>query len=114
MINQESLDAVAGARIGEEFVRPLYADYNFAQIPQTLRRCLGVSTRAGVPFGQRDDLYQTYDAVVLLLVDARTGVTTADRDILARLPERLQRITVHNKISLPSRRLTLSRSPYLK
>ena len=38
--------------------------------------------------------------VVLLLVDARTGVTEADRAILARLPERLQRITVHNKIDL--------------
>jgi len=41
--------------------------------------------------------------VVLLLVDARTGVTDADRDILARLPERLQRITVYNKIDLAGR-----------
>ncbi len=38
--------------------------------------------------------------VVLLLVDARTGVSDADRAILARLPERLQRITVYNKIDL--------------
>lgn len=38
--------------------------------------------------------------VVLLLVDARSGVGEADRDILARLPERLQRITVFNKIDL--------------
>jgi tRNA modification GTPase len=38
--------------------------------------------------------------VVLLLVDARTGVGEADREILARLPERLQRITVYNKIDL--------------
>ena len=38
--------------------------------------------------------------VVLLLVDARSGVTEPDRAILARLPERLQRITVHNKIDL--------------
>jgi tRNA modification GTPase len=38
--------------------------------------------------------------VVLLLVDARTGVGDADREILTRLPERLQRITVHNKIDL--------------
>lgn len=70
MINQESLDALAAARIDQHHIRPLYADYGFAQIPQTLRRCLGVSTRAGVPFGQRDDLYQTYDAVVLLFIDA--------------------------------------------
>jgi len=41
--------------------------------------------------------------VVLLLVDARTGVTDADRAILARLPERLQRITVYNKIDLAGR-----------
>ncbi|HEX9194725.1 MAG TPA: tRNA uridine-5-carboxymethylaminomethyl(34) synthesis GTPase MnmE [Azonexus sp.] len=38
--------------------------------------------------------------VVLLLVDARSGVTEADRQILAKLPERLQRVTVYNKIDL--------------
>ena len=38
--------------------------------------------------------------VVLLLVDARSGIGEADRGILARLPERLQRITIHNKIDL--------------
>jgi len=37
---------------------------------------------------------------VLLLVDARAGVTPADREILTRLPERLQRITIYNKIDL--------------
>jgi tRNA modification GTPase len=41
--------------------------------------------------------------VVLLLADAREGITAADRDILARLPERLQRITVYNKIDLAGR-----------
>jgi tRNA modification GTPase len=38
--------------------------------------------------------------VILLLVDARSGVGAADREILARLPERLKRVTVHNKIDL--------------
>lgn len=38
--------------------------------------------------------------VVLLLVDARSGVSEADREILARLPERLKRITIYNKIDL--------------
>ena len=38
--------------------------------------------------------------VVLLLVDARNGVSEADREILERLPERLKRITVNNKIDL--------------
>ncbi len=41
--------------------------------------------------------------VVLLLVDARVGVGDADREILARMPERLQRITVFNKIDLAGR-----------
>ena len=38
--------------------------------------------------------------VVLLLVDSRQGVAAADQEILARLPERLQRITIYNKIDL--------------
>ena len=41
--------------------------------------------------------------VVLLLVDAREGVGEADREILSRLPARLQRITVYNKIDLAGR-----------
>ena len=41
--------------------------------------------------------------VVLLLVDARSGVSEADREILARLPASLQRITIYNKIDLAER-----------
>jgi tRNA modification GTPase len=41
--------------------------------------------------------------VVLLLVDAREGIGEADREILSRLPARLQRITVYNKIDLAGR-----------
>lgn len=41
--------------------------------------------------------------LVLLLVDARAGITAADREILDKLPERLQRITVYNKIDLAGR-----------
>lgn len=41
--------------------------------------------------------------VVLLLVDARSGVTDADREILQRLPANLQRITLYNKIDLAER-----------
>jgi len=37
---------------------------------------------------------------VLLLVDARTGVSAADQEILGRLPDRLKRITIYNKIDL--------------
>lgn len=41
--------------------------------------------------------------VVLLLVDARTGASDADREILERLPKTLQRITLYNKIDLAQR-----------
>ena len=41
--------------------------------------------------------------VVLLLVDSRSGVGEADREILQRLPANLQRITIYNKIDLAER-----------
>ena len=41
--------------------------------------------------------------VVVLIVDARLGVSEADRAILAQLPAHLARITVHNKIDLAGR-----------
>ena len=41
--------------------------------------------------------------VVLLLVDARQGIGDVDREILGKLPSRLQRITVYNKIDLAGR-----------
>jgi tRNA modification GTPase len=37
---------------------------------------------------------------VLLVVDARQGVTPADRDILARLPQRLPLTVIYNKVDL--------------
>ena len=41
--------------------------------------------------------------VVLLLVDARDGITEADKAILSQLPSQLQRITLFNKIDLTGR-----------
>ena len=41
--------------------------------------------------------------VVVLLVDARTGVGDAERAILAQLPASLSRITVYNKVDLAGR-----------
>jgi len=38
--------------------------------------------------------------LALLIVDARSGVTPADEAIAARLPQRLPRVIVHNKIDL--------------
>lgn len=41
--------------------------------------------------------------VAILLVDARNGVSAAEHEILAQLPEKLARITVYNKIDLAGR-----------
>jgi len=38
--------------------------------------------------------------VVVLMVDARAGVTTVDREILAHMPDRKKSVTVFNKIDL--------------
>jgi tRNA modification GTPase len=38
--------------------------------------------------------------LLLLVVDAREGVTAADEAIAARLPQRLRRVVVHNKLDL--------------
>jgi tRNA modification GTPase len=38
--------------------------------------------------------------LLLLVVDARDGVTAADEAIAARLPQRLRRVVVHNKVDL--------------
>jgi hypothetical protein len=70
MIDPESLAAVDASRFSSRFIRPLYDQYGFAQIPQTIRYCLTDSDQKGVPFGPRDDLYQNYDTVVLFFVDA--------------------------------------------
>ncbi len=53
MINQESLALVESARFSTQFMRPIYAGYGFAQIPQTIRYCLTDSDQKGVPFGAR-------------------------------------------------------------
>jgi len=41
--------------------------------------------------------------VVLLLVDANQGISTVDREIVEKMPPRLRRITVYNKIDLAGR-----------
>src|SRR5262245_22923944 len=70
MINTESLAAVGATQFSPPFMRPLYDDYGFARIPQTLRACLTGDGHKGIPFRPRDDLYQQYDAVVLFFIDA--------------------------------------------
>jgi tRNA modification GTPase len=38
--------------------------------------------------------------LLLLIVDARTGITSTDESIVARIPARLARLVVHNKLDL--------------
>lgn len=54
---------------------------------------------------EQHGIVRTYAAIeqadlVLLLVDSHHGVTEEDHSVLARLPERLPVLTVHNKIDL--------------
>lgn len=70
MINAESVKAVDASRFNARFIRPIYDDYGFAQIPQTLRHLLIGDARPGVPFGARHDLDQQYDTVILFFIDA--------------------------------------------
>jgi tRNA modification GTPase len=42
--------------------------------------------------------------VIVLVVDARQGITAADQAIAGRLPARLPRVIVHNKIDLANMR----------
>lgn len=70
MINLDSLRVVGMAQLNDHFNRPLYEDYSFARIPQTVCALLSVDQPQGIPFGPRNDLYDQYDAVVLLLIDA--------------------------------------------
>jgi len=44
--------------------------------------------------------------VLILVVDARTGPTAADHAIESRIPERLKRVVVHNKVDLLRERIT--------
>ena len=70
MINQASLDTVAAGRLDQHFIRPNYDTYGFAQIPNTVHSLLTGAPYVGVPFGQRQDLVDQYDAVILLFVDS--------------------------------------------
>ena len=49
--------------------------------------------------------------LLLLIVDAREGVTTEDEAIVAKLPARLRRVVVHNKIDLARRAPQVMHAP---
>lgn len=70
MLNTESFKIVGQKHGHPHFVKPVYDTYGFAQLPQTVRYMLTQDTRKGVPLGERDDLYQKYDTVILFFIDA--------------------------------------------
>jgi predicted AlkP superfamily pyrophosphatase or phosphodiesterase len=67
MIDGRSLDAVAAQTWDQQFIKPLYDGYAFAQIPNTIRALLG-GERGGIPLPSFSD--QPFDAVIVLLIDA--------------------------------------------
>ncbi len=70
MINENSVQAVNNSRWSEQFRKPLYDSYCFAQIPQTIRWLLTGAGSAGLPQDTLGAFAQQYDAVVLFFVDA--------------------------------------------
>lgn len=69
MYNEASLAAVDAARWGERFRKPLYASFNFAQLPGLVEGLLG-GAPSPVAAQLLGPLAGQYQKVVLLLVDA--------------------------------------------
>lgn len=70
MINAESLQAVAAARLNDNIGKPLYDSYGFCQIPQLIQHVLTGQGELGLPATVLGDLPQRYDKVILVFVDA--------------------------------------------
>ena len=69
MINQNSLQAVASARINDHIGKPLYDSYCFSQIPQTIYHLLTGEGEIGLPVTVLGDLPHRYNQVILLFID---------------------------------------------
>lgn len=70
MINVESLQAVAAARLNDNIGKPLYGSYGFSQIPHLIQRVLTGRGELGLPATVLGDLPQRYEKVILVFVDA--------------------------------------------
>lgn len=70
MLNQHSIEAIAGAQFGPAFIRPLYESYCFAHLPQTISNLLTGTQKPGLPAQILGNLAHNYERVVLLFVDA--------------------------------------------
>ncbi|NES86201.1 MAG: alkaline phosphatase family protein [Moorea sp. SIO2B7] len=69
MINEESLQIVASARLNQHIGKPLYDSYCFSQIPQMIYHLLTGDSKMGLPTPVLGDLPHRYDKVILILVD---------------------------------------------
>lgn len=70
MINQEAVAAVANARFGERFVRPLYESFCFARLPHTIEALLTGAVTPGLPPSALAGLPDRCETVILLFLDA--------------------------------------------
>jgi predicted AlkP superfamily pyrophosphatase or phosphodiesterase len=69
MLNQESLAAVAAARFGERFVRPIYDGYGYARLPATVEHLLTGAGPDPLPTAALAGIPARHDTVILLLID---------------------------------------------
>lgn len=69
MINSDSIAHLKKARWTSEFNRPLYDSYAFSLIPDTVTRLLTGSSAKALPAAAVGGAFETYDCVVLFLVD---------------------------------------------
>lgn len=69
MINIQSLDAVENVKFSHSFIKPLYNSYCFSNIPQTIKNILLNEKKEALPDDVFGNFPQSYNKVVLLLVD---------------------------------------------
>ena len=49
MINLESLEKVGNSKFGSHFTKPLYGDFCFSNIPETIKKLLGAESNRSLP-----------------------------------------------------------------
>jgi predicted AlkP superfamily pyrophosphatase or phosphodiesterase len=64
------VDAVAAARFGERFVRPLYESYCFSRLPHTIEALLTGAVTPGLPAAATAGLPDRCETVIVLFLDA--------------------------------------------
>ena len=49
MMNVEALEMVDNSKFGSHFIKPLYGDYCFSNIPETIKKLLGPESSHALP-----------------------------------------------------------------